>query len=71
MAATVESIEISRRPEDVFAYVLDPLYYPEWDDSVVSAHREDRSPLTVGSKTTVSGDRSSRCAETTESSHSG
>ena len=53
MAATVESIEISRRPEDVFTYVLDPLYYPEWDDSVVSAHREDRSPLAVGSKTTV------------------
>jgi polyketide cyclase/dehydrase/lipid transport protein len=53
MAATVESIEISRRPEDVFTYVLDPLYYTEWDDSVVSAYREDRSPLTVGSKTTV------------------
>jgi hypothetical protein len=53
MAATVESIEISRRPEDVFTYVLEPLYYPEWDDSVVSAHREDPSPLAVGSKTTV------------------
>ena len=48
MAATVESIEISRRPEDVFTYVLEPLYYPEWDFSVVSAHREDPSPLTVG-----------------------
>ena len=53
MAATVESIEISRRPEDVFTYVLEPLYYPQWDDSVVSAQREDPSPLTVGSKTTV------------------
>jgi hypothetical protein len=53
MAATVESIEISRRPEEVFTYVLEPLYYPEWDDSVVSAHRDDPSPLTVGSKTTV------------------
>ena len=53
MTATVESIEISRRPEDVFTYVLEPLYYREWDDSVVSAHREDPSPLAVGSKTTV------------------
>jgi hypothetical protein len=53
MAATVESIEISRRPEDVFTYVLEPKYYPEWDPSAVSAHRQDPSPLTVGSKTTV------------------
>ena len=53
MAATAGSIEISRRPEDVFAYVLDPMHYAEWDDSIVSAHREDASPLTVGSKTTV------------------
>src|SRR5215475_13692878 len=53
MAATVASIEISRRPEDVFAYVLEPLYYREWDDSIVSAHREDPSPLAIGSKTTV------------------
>jgi hypothetical protein len=53
MAATVERIEISRRPEDVFTYVLEPLYYREWDDSVVSAHREDPSPLAVGSMTTV------------------
>lgn len=53
MAAAAESIEISRRPEDVFAYVLEPLHYSEWDDSVVSAHRDDPSPLTIGSKTTV------------------
>jgi hypothetical protein len=53
MAATVESIEISRRPEDVFTYLVEPLHYPELDSSVVSAHREGPSPLTVGSKTTV------------------
>jgi hypothetical protein len=53
MAATVESIEIARRAEEVFTYMLDPLHYAEWDDSVVSAHREDPSPLTMGSKTTV------------------
>lgn len=50
---TVESIEISRRPEDVFTYVLEPLYSPQWDDSVVAAHREGSPPLAVGSKTTV------------------
>jgi hypothetical protein len=63
MAATVERIEISRRPEDVFTYVLEPLYYREWDDSVVSAHREDPSPLAVGSRCTVeplNGGRRSR-----------
>jgi hypothetical protein len=53
MAATVESIEIARRPEDVFTYMLDPSHYAEWDDTIVSAQREDPSPLTVGSKTTV------------------
>jgi len=53
MAVHPRSIEISRRPEDVFTYVLEPLHYSEWDDSVVSAHREDSSPLAVGSKTTV------------------
>jgi hypothetical protein len=41
MAAIVESIEISRRPEDVFAYVTDPSRLPEWQESVVSVRRED------------------------------
>jgi polyketide cyclase/dehydrase/lipid transport protein len=53
MAAATGSIEISRRPEEVFTYVVEPLFYPEWDDSVVSAQRDDPSPLIVGSKTTV------------------
>ncbi len=30
MALIVESIEISRRPEDVFSYVTDPSRLPEW-----------------------------------------
>lgn len=53
MATNAASIEISRRPEDVFTYLVEPLHYPEWDSSVVSAHRQDPSTLTVGSKTTV------------------
>jgi uncharacterized protein YndB with AHSA1/START domain len=49
MAKVVKSIEISRRPEDVFPYVADPSHQPVWIDSVVSARREDDSPLAVGS----------------------
>ena len=45
MAAIVESIDISRRPEDVFSYVTDPSHFPEWQDSVVSARREGDAPL--------------------------
>jgi hypothetical protein len=30
MAAIVESIEISRRPEDVFSYATDFSHFPEW-----------------------------------------
>jgi len=36
MAPIVESIEISRSPEDVFPYVTDPSHLPEWQESVVS-----------------------------------
>jgi uncharacterized protein YndB with AHSA1/START domain len=53
MAAIVDSIEISRRPEDVFSYTTNPAFFPEWQESVVSVQPEDDAPLTVGSKTTV------------------
>ena len=49
MAAVVASIEISRRPEDVFSYVADPSHHTEWIESVVSARREGDGPLAVGS----------------------
>jgi uncharacterized protein YndB with AHSA1/START domain len=66
MAAIVESIEISRRPEDVFAYVLDPMQFPEWQDGVVSADREGNAPLGVGSKTVVTRRVGPRTLPTTE-----
>jgi len=50
MAEIVASIEISRRPEDVFPYVADPSHHPEWIESVVSVRREDDAPLAVGSR---------------------
>ena len=49
----VESVEIARRPEHVFAYVSDPLTAAEWDASVVSVEREDPCTLAIGSRTKV------------------
>jgi carbon monoxide dehydrogenase subunit G len=51
VAPIVNSIEISRRPEDVFAYVTDPSCLSDWQESVVSVRAD--SPFTVGSKAVV------------------
>ena len=51
MAPIVNSIEISRRPEDVFAYLADPSHVPDWQESAVSARGD--APLTVGSQVVV------------------
>jgi uncharacterized protein YndB with AHSA1/START domain len=51
MAPIVNSVEISRRPEDVFAYVTDPTHLPEWQESVVSVSAD--GPFTVGSRAVV------------------
>jgi uncharacterized protein YndB with AHSA1/START domain len=50
MAPMVSSIEIDRRPEDVFAYVTDPSRLSEWQESLVSARAEGAGPPAVGSK---------------------
>jgi uncharacterized protein YndB with AHSA1/START domain len=50
VAPIVETIEISRRPEDVFAYITDPSHLSEWQESLVSAHLEGGGPVTVGSR---------------------
>ena len=39
MAPIVNSVEISRSPEDVFAYVTDLSRFTEWQEQVVSAAR--------------------------------
>ena len=41
MAPIVESIEIARRPEEVFPYVTDPSHLQEWQESVVSVRPLD------------------------------
>src|SRR6266511_1756799 len=49
MAAIVESIEISRRPEQVFAYLNDPSHMTEWQESAVSVRQEGAGGPGVGS----------------------
>ena len=41
MATIVESIEISRRPEDVFSYVTDPAHLSDWQESVIRVRPAD------------------------------
>jgi uncharacterized protein YndB with AHSA1/START domain len=53
MASLVESVEIARRPEDVFAYVTDPAHLPDWQESVVSVRRAGDGPAAVGSRVVV------------------
>jgi uncharacterized protein YndB with AHSA1/START domain len=52
MAAIEESVEISRRPEDVFAYVTDPSRLSEWQETVIRAGVEGGGSPTVGSRVT-------------------
>ena len=52
MAAIVESIEIQRRPEDVFSYLTDPSHLAEWQEGVVTARLESDGPLGQGSRVT-------------------
>jgi uncharacterized protein YndB with AHSA1/START domain len=53
MAAVAESIEIYRRPEDVFTYATGFSHFPRWQGRVVSARQEGDAPLAVGSRAAV------------------
>jgi uncharacterized protein YndB with AHSA1/START domain len=53
MHAIVESIDISRPPEDVFSYATDFAHFPEWQGGALAARREGDAPLAVGSKAVV------------------
>ena len=66
MGPIVESIEIFRRPEDVFSYATDATHFPEWQESVVSARPESDAPLAVGSRTVVTRRVGRREVPTTE-----
>ena len=49
-AAIKESIEISRSPEDVFAYLDDPSRHGEWRSQIVKAEVQTDGPTRVGTK---------------------
>jgi uncharacterized protein YndB with AHSA1/START domain len=52
MAPIITSTDISRPPDEVFAYAIDPSTFPEWQQGVVSGHMD--APTTrVGSKCTT------------------
>ncbi len=52
MAPLRQSIEIARRPEDVFAYVDDLARHGEWQQMVVSARVDGDGPTRVGTRVT-------------------
>jgi uncharacterized protein YndB with AHSA1/START domain len=50
VAPIVNSVEISRPPQDVFAYVTDPSQLPNWQESVVSVRWDAGTPVAAGSR---------------------
>jgi uncharacterized membrane protein len=52
MAPIVDSIEINRTPEDVFAYFEDLAKHGEWQQQIVSVHLDTDGPTRVGSRAT-------------------
>ena len=53
MAPLVSTIEVARRPEDVFSYVTDPLRFAEWQSDVVSVRMQQDGPAGIGSRFTT------------------
>ncbi|MGH3133527.1 MAG: SRPBCC family protein [Gaiellaceae bacterium] len=53
MAPIVQSVEISRSPEDVFAYLSDFSHATEWQENLVSASVEGGGTFGVGSRVTM------------------
>lgn len=52
MASIVASTEVSRSPDDVFAYVTDPERLPEWQESVLRAE-SSQTPVRIGTRARV------------------
>ncbi|MEU8617802.1 SRPBCC family protein [Streptomyces sp. NPDC048623] len=47
------SVDISRTPEEVFAYITDPSHLPEWQASAVKVTPRSGTPGAVGSQVAV------------------
>jgi hypothetical protein len=52
MTAIKQSVEIARRPEEVFAYLDDFTRHGEWQRNLVSARVDTEGPIRVGSRIT-------------------
>ena len=50
MAPIVSEVDVTRPPEEVFRYVIDPSRFGEWQSGVVSAHIDPDGPQEVGSR---------------------
>jgi uncharacterized membrane protein len=50
MSAIVESVEIGRSPQEVFAYLDDWERHSEWQEQLVSVKVETEGPIGVGSR---------------------
>jgi len=50
MAPITETIEINRRPEDVFAYLDDVERHGEWQDQIVDVEPQGDQPMGVGKR---------------------
>jgi uncharacterized protein YndB with AHSA1/START domain len=60
----VVSVDISRSPSDVFAYVTDPAHLPEWQESAVRV-KTDGAPTRVGTRAVVTRRAGRREMDTT------
>jgi uncharacterized membrane protein len=65
MAKIVQSIEIARRPEEVFAYLDELERHGEWQDQIVSVKRETPGPTGVGTRATDTRKMGGRTVEMT------
>jgi len=52
MAPIIHSVEIARRPEDVFAYLEALERHGEWQDGIISARVGTEGPVRVGTRAT-------------------
>ncbi len=50
MAPITETIEINRRPEEVFAYLDDVERHGEWQEQIVAVQPEGDQPMGVGKR---------------------
>jgi uncharacterized protein YndB with AHSA1/START domain len=50
MAPIVETLEIARPPDEVFAYVTDPSRFAEWQQNVVSGAVVGDGPAAIGTR---------------------